>query len=164
MASCSDSSSTSSIDGGGDAAKDAAGVDADADVVVPTGGDAGDGGDTCPTGFIVPGAACASNGATATGPAPECTDIGTRCPVAATCTCTAGTWVCPRCAHCAVMQGALGCGIGQVCGGITLTQCDGTTREIASDCSCSLGFRGLECGTEEVHFGCDAGSDGGDGG
>lgn len=155
LAACGDSSS------GGSPQDDASTVDSPSG---PDGGD-GNGGDgsmsQCDGGpFVVPGAACSTNGSTATGPAPECTDVGHLCPVPATCTCTGGTWACPTCPHCTVDQHGLGCGAGQVCEGITWTQCDGTTREVAGRCQCTSGFT---CPAETLDFGCaDAGSDAGD--
>lgn len=115
---------------------------------------------SCGDSYVVHGAACATPGATATGPAPECGDVHYDCPPPATCSCVADKWSCPRCPRCTIDLAHprldLGGGI-QLCEGATLTQCDGTTREVSGACS----YRGtsLWCAAEDnIPIGCaDAG-------
>ena len=109
--------------------------------------------------------ACTQEGATACGIAPSCTDEVTLTP--ATCTCTGGQWNCGNCGPCDIVQSAdvLGCGIGRVCDGVTLTDCEGTvTKYPGLHCVCT-GANGYTCtgdaGPPTIDPGChvDAGSD-----
>jgi hypothetical protein len=83
------------------------------------------------------GAACSIEGAGACGAKRTCSDIGSL--DATTCTCKGGHYDCGSCRRCNSNLRAGGCGIGQVCDGVTFTRCDGTTFEVSSTCTCRYG-------------------------
>ncbi len=119
------------------------------------GADAGSDG-ACPS-PVGPGAACATEGATACGPAPQCTDIGGG---TTTCTCTQGKWNCGSCPACgaAVLLGR-SCGIGEVCSGPTSAVfCNGTSVPVSGSCRCNNGWEcdGVDAGANPCP---DAGAD-----
>ena len=81
------------------------------------------------------GESCTSEGATAKGQAPICTDVLST----TTCTCNAGKWDCGKCPACAnpIILGSGQCGFGEMCSGPTIAkQCDGTTTPVSGDCKC----------------------------
>jgi hypothetical protein len=99
------------------------------------------------------GDTCTTENEIACGYPRVCTDIGPEFGARAQCVCQNGRFSCGSCPHCTVQLPILGCGFGQVCDGITLTRCDGTTEEIPTTCHC-WGF-GFTC------EGATPGSDGG---
>jgi hypothetical protein len=80
------------------------------------------------------GGACSTEGATTCGTKRSCTDVETDEPT--TCTCRSGRYDCGSCPACSADLRGLGCGVGQVCDGVTFTQCDGTTSNVNATCTC----------------------------
>jgi hypothetical protein len=100
------------------------------------------------------GQSCSTEGASATGYAPVCSDIsGTT-----TCTCTSGKWDCGKCPACGPISLGSQCGIGQICSGpTTAKQCDGTTTAASGDCHCDS--TGWACDGVTTLTCADAGAD-----
>jgi hypothetical protein len=82
------------------------------------------------------GAACSVEGSKQCGRVRHCTDVVTF--DARECTCHHGQFVCGECPSCSADLRSLGCGVGQVCDGVTFTRCDGSVFNVASTCSCSF--------------------------
>jgi hypothetical protein len=80
-------------------------------------------------------------GSVACGRPRSCTDV--EDPRTTQCTCRNGKYDCGSCPHCNIDLHSPGCGIGQVCDGVTFTLCDGTKEEISVTCSCN--FQSWNC-------------------
>jgi hypothetical protein len=118
-------------------------------------GDAG-----CPGTPVAHGMSCTGEGSIACGRMRSCTDIGSDGFI--DCVCRNGRYVCGTCPHCSVdlRSNVGGCGLGQVCDGMTVTLCDGSQLEVDSTCSCQ-GFY-FTCENTDATYGprgCDGGAD-----
>jgi hypothetical protein len=101
--------------------------DSDAQIVISDVG--------CGPPAVAHGDACAMEAAQACGRKRLCTDIVVP-GLATTCTCRGGRFDCGQCPPCSSDLRQFGCGIGQVCDGLTLTVCDGSRITLDATCSC----------------------------